>query len=176
MACNEDEAGPVLWWVSRTKSYPRLVHSINTDKTSKSPTRSSKKVSEWVCAVAIVEEEGTRRRLVTLELKVAAMKKFTFKGVLDGFRQTVQQQSKVEQEIPETLRSEHFQLRKVRRILSLTFNSFPSSSSIGPFLWTFQRPLLWLMEIESNFYSFVRHSKVVMRRRLRIGVREMWRL
>lgn len=62
---------------------------------------------------------------MTLELKVAAMKKFTFKGVLDGFRQTVQQQSKVEQEIPETLRSEHFQLRKVR-ILSLTFNSFPS--------------------------------------------------
>lgn len=95
-----------------------------------------------MCAVAIVKEEGTRRRLVTLELKVAAMKKFTFKGVLDGFRQTVQQQSKVEQEIPETLRSEHFQLRKVRRILSLTLNSFPSSSSIGPFLWTFQHPLL----------------------------------
>lgn len=42
------------------------------------------------------------------------MKKFTFKGVLDGFRQTVQQQAKVEQEIPETLRPEHFQLRKVR--------------------------------------------------------------
>lgn len=41
------------------------------------------------------------------------MKKFTFKGVLDGFRQTVQQQAKVEAEIPETLRAEHFQLRKV---------------------------------------------------------------
>lgn len=174
MACNEDEAGPVLWWVSRTKSYPRLVHSINIR--TRPVNHPLVLVSEWVCAVAIVTEEGTRRRLVTLELKVAAMKKFTFKGVLDGFRQTVQQQSKVEQEIPETLRSEHFQLRKVRRILSLTFNSFPSSSSIGPFLWTFQCPLLWLMEIESNFYSFVRHSKVVMRRRLRIGVREMWRL
>lgn len=45
------------------------------------------------------------------------MKKFTFKGVLDGFRQTVQQQQKPEQEILETLRAEHFQLRKVNRNL-----------------------------------------------------------
>lgn len=41
------------------------------------------------------------------------MKKFTFKGVLDGFRSTVQPQTKPEQEIQETLRPEHFQLRKV---------------------------------------------------------------
>lgn len=42
------------------------------------------------------------------------MKKFTFKGVLDGFRQQVQPQMvKPEQEIPETLRPEHFQLKKV---------------------------------------------------------------
>lgn len=43
------------------------------------------------------------------------MKKFTFKGVLDGFRSTVQPQTtRPEQEIQETLRPEHFQLRKVR--------------------------------------------------------------
>lgn len=49
------------------------------------------------------------------------MKKFTFKGVLDGFRSsTVNQPSSLgptrictEQEIQETLRPEHFQLRKV---------------------------------------------------------------
>lgn len=42
------------------------------------------------------------------------MKKFTFKGVLDGFRQTVQPQTiRQEQEIQETLRPEHFALRKV---------------------------------------------------------------
>ncbi|XP_037026074.1 syntaxin-binding protein 5 isoform X6 [Bradysia coprophila] len=43
------------------------------------------------------------------------MKKFTFKGVLDGFRSTVQPQTKPEQEIQETLRPEHFQLRKTFR-------------------------------------------------------------
>ncbi|XP_055303970.1 syntaxin-binding protein 5 isoform X10 [Sitodiplosis mosellana] len=44
------------------------------------------------------------------------MKKFTFKGVLDGFRQQVQPQMvKPEQEIPETLRPEHFQLKKTFR-------------------------------------------------------------
>lgn len=43
------------------------------------------------------------------------MKKFTFKGVLDGFRSTVQPQAKPEQEIQETLRPDHFQLRKVRK-------------------------------------------------------------
>jgi syntaxin-binding protein 5 len=41
------------------------------------------------------------------------MKKFTFKGVLDGFRSSVQQQSKPEQEIQETLRPDNFQLKKV---------------------------------------------------------------
>ncbi|XP_050079526.1 syntaxin-binding protein 5 isoform X2 [Anopheles maculipalpis] len=52
------------------------------------------------------------------------MKKFTFKGVLDGFRSSVNQQTPagggaakicVEQEIQETLRSEHFQLKKTFR-------------------------------------------------------------
>lgn len=51
------------------------------------------------------------------------MKKFTFKGVLDGFRSsTVNQPSSLgptrictEQEIQETLRPEHFQLRKTFR-------------------------------------------------------------
>lgn len=45
------------------------------------------------------------------------MKKFTFKGVLDGFRSQVQPQMvKPDQEIQETLRPEHFQLRKVSPI------------------------------------------------------------
>jgi syntaxin-binding protein 5 len=42
------------------------------------------------------------------------MKKFTFKGVLDGFRSSVQAAPRgVEQEIQETLRSDHFQIKKV---------------------------------------------------------------
>ncbi|XP_023316381.1 syntaxin-binding protein 5 isoform X8 [Trichogramma pretiosum] len=44
------------------------------------------------------------------------MKKFTFKGVLDGFRSSVAQQvNRPEQEIVETLRSEHFQVKKTFR-------------------------------------------------------------
>ncbi|XP_052901072.1 syntaxin-binding protein 5 isoform X3 [Anopheles moucheti] len=52
------------------------------------------------------------------------MKKFTFKGVLDGFRSSVNQQTPagggaakicIEQEIQETLRTEHFQLKKTFR-------------------------------------------------------------
>lgn len=43
------------------------------------------------------------------------MKKFTFKGVLDGFRSQVQQQaSRPEQEIQEVLKPDHFTLIKVR--------------------------------------------------------------
>lgn len=44
------------------------------------------------------------------------MKKFTFKGVLDGFRSSVQAAPRgVEQEIQETLRPDHFQIKKVSR-------------------------------------------------------------
>ncbi|XP_048485314.1 syntaxin-binding protein 5 isoform X3 [Plutella xylostella] len=44
------------------------------------------------------------------------MKKFTFKGVLDGFRSSVQQAPRgTEQEIQETLRSDHFQIKKTFR-------------------------------------------------------------
>ncbi|KAM7350051.1 syntaxin-binding protein tomosyn isoform 2-T4 [Cochliomyia hominivorax] len=44
------------------------------------------------------------------------MKKFTFKGVLDGFRQTVQPQAiRQEQEVQESLKTEHFALRKTFR-------------------------------------------------------------
>lgn len=44
------------------------------------------------------------------------MKKFTFKGVLDGFRSSVQAAPRgTEQEIQETLRSDHFQIKKVSR-------------------------------------------------------------
>lgn len=48
------------------------------------------------------------------------MKKFTFKGVLDGFRSSVQPQNiKPEQEIQETLRSEYFTVKKVSFFLNL---------------------------------------------------------
>ncbi|XP_049310560.1 syntaxin-binding protein 5 isoform X3 [Bactrocera dorsalis] len=44
------------------------------------------------------------------------MKKFTFKGVLDGFRQSVQPQVfRQEQEIPENLKAEHFSLKRTFR-------------------------------------------------------------
>ncbi|XP_059614289.1 syntaxin-binding protein 5 isoform X5 [Phlebotomus argentipes] len=57
------------------------------------------------------------------------MKKFTFKGVLDGFRSTVQQQSKPEQEIQETLRPEHFQ---VKRTFRHGFPHAPTALSYDP--------------------------------------------
>lgn len=57
------------------------------------------------------------------------MKKFTFKGVLDGFRQQVQPQMvKPEQEIQETLRPEHFQVRKVSKS-SFKYNLYQSYST-----------------------------------------------
>ncbi|XP_063973492.1 syntaxin-binding protein 5 isoform X6 [Diachasmimorpha longicaudata] len=43
------------------------------------------------------------------------MKKFTIKGVLDGFRSSVAQQVKPDQEIIENLRPEHFQVKKTFR-------------------------------------------------------------
>ncbi|XP_047990435.1 syntaxin-binding protein 5-like [Leguminivora glycinivorella] len=44
------------------------------------------------------------------------MKKFTFKGVLDGFRSSVQAAPRgTEQEIQETLRADHFQIKKTFR-------------------------------------------------------------
>lgn len=47
------------------------------------------------------------------------MKKFTFKGVLDGFRSSVQAAPRgTEQEIQETLRTDHFQIKKVSPRLS----------------------------------------------------------
>ncbi|KAK0159966.1 hypothetical protein PV328_007420 [Microctonus aethiopoides] len=43
------------------------------------------------------------------------MKKFTIKGVLDGFRSSVAQQVKPDQEIVENLRAEHFQVKRTFR-------------------------------------------------------------
>ncbi|XP_018307502.1 syntaxin-binding protein 5 isoform X4 [Mycetomoellerius zeteki] len=43
------------------------------------------------------------------------MKKFTIKGVLDGFRSSVPQPTKPDQEIIENLRTEHFQVKKTFR-------------------------------------------------------------
>lgn len=48
------------------------------------------------------------------------MKKFTFKGVLDGFRSSVSQQARADQEIVETLRPDNFQVAKVGPILLMT--------------------------------------------------------
>lgn len=45
------------------------------------------------------------------------MKKFTFKGVLDGFRSSVQTQQRGDREIEETLRSSDFTLKKVSRFI-----------------------------------------------------------
>ncbi|KAK4019253.1 hypothetical protein OUZ56_001279 [Daphnia magna] len=46
----------------------------------------------------------------------AAMKRFTFKGVLDNFRQSVSQPTKSEQpELIETLKTEHCQLARTAR-------------------------------------------------------------
>lgn len=59
---------------------------------------------------------------------VSAMKKFTFKGVLDGFRSSVQAAPRgTEQEIQETLRSDHFQIKKVSDVQGLADNSARSS-------------------------------------------------
>ncbi|XP_073834989.1 syntaxin-binding protein tomosyn isoform X8 [Musca autumnalis] len=56
------------------------------------------------------------------------MKKFTFRGVLDGFRNTVQPQTaRQEQEIHETLRPEHFAIKKTFR------HGFPYSPSAFAF-------------------------------------------
>lgn len=41
------------------------------------------------------------------------MKKFTIKGVLDGFRSSVAQPARPDQEIQENLRLEHFQVKRV---------------------------------------------------------------
>lgn len=51
------------------------------------------------------------------------MKKFTIKGVLDGFRSSVPQPVKPDQEIVENLRPEHFQVKKVsdNNVLSIRF-------------------------------------------------------
>jgi len=46
------------------------------------------------------------------------MKKFTFKGVLDGFRSSVSQPSKSEPEWIETLKAEHLQLARVSALTS----------------------------------------------------------
>ncbi|XP_017782471.1 PREDICTED: syntaxin-binding protein 5 isoform X6 [Nicrophorus vespilloides] len=43
------------------------------------------------------------------------MKKFTIKGVLDNFRTSVAQQARADQEIQETLRPEHFQVKRTFR-------------------------------------------------------------
>lgn len=52
------------------------------------------------------------------------MKKFTFRGVLDGFRNTVQPQTaRQEQEIHETLRPEHFAVKKVGELRTVCVQS-----------------------------------------------------
>lgn len=81
------------------------------------------------------------------------MKKFTFKGVLDGFRQTVQQQAKVEQEIPETLRAEHFQLRKV------SYKKRGNALSLRRLCWRCSLRLNGLKARSLNFVEWAVNSK-----------------
>lgn len=54
------------------------------------------------------------------------MKRFTFKGVLDNFRQSVSQPTKSEQpELVETLKTEHCQLARVSCLCLFIFQIFP---------------------------------------------------
>lgn len=59
------------------------------------------------------------------------MKKFTFKGVLDGFRQTVQPQAiRQEQEILEQLKPEHFTLKKVSENTKMKMDNAINNNNI----------------------------------------------
>ena len=59
------------------------------------------------------------------------MKRFTFKGVLENFRQSVSQPTKSEQpEFVETLRSEHCQLARVSVRLILFFSAFHPAANL----------------------------------------------
>lgn len=51
------------------------------------------------------------------------MKKFTLKGVLDGIRSSVSAPPKYENEVEETLRTDHFQVCKVGEITLEMLNS-----------------------------------------------------
>ena len=48
------------------------------------------------------------------------MKKFNLRGVLDGLRSSVTNSPKLEIDIEETLRSEHFKVTKVHKSISKT--------------------------------------------------------
>lgn len=65
---------------------------------------------------AVVRVDVRQRRLHT-------MKKFTFKGVLDGIRSSVAPQIKPDQEIVETLRSDNFQVAKVSGTANLNYTT-----------------------------------------------------
>jgi hypothetical protein len=64
------------------------------------------------------------------------MKRFTFKGVLDNFRQSVSQPTKSEQpELVETLKTEHCQLARVSLVfISFIFFKNPNISPCRSFL------------------------------------------
>lgn len=60
------------------------------------------------------------------------MKKFTFKGVLDGFRSSVQAAPRgTEQEIQETLRPDHFQVKKVSERYVAVVIAFTGTVELG---------------------------------------------
>lgn len=50
------------------------------------------------------------------------MKKFTLRGVLDNFRNSVAQPARQDMEVQETLRPEHFQVKRVRKCFSTNSN------------------------------------------------------
>lgn len=77
------------------------------------------------------------------------MKKFTFKGVLDGFRSSVaNQQTRVDQEIVETLRSDNFQVAKVNFPLKM-------ADPRDAFFYFYYFPLQWDNQETFDTFGFV---------------------
>jgi hypothetical protein len=72
------------------------------------------------------------------------MKKFTFKGVLDGFRSSQPQPPRVDQEIIETLRVDHFAVAKASIPAFYTIYTHTAAAPCGP--PPTRRPTLYLLQ------------------------------
>ncbi|CAH0720274.1 unnamed protein product, partial [Brenthis ino] len=88
------------------------------------------------------------------------MKKFTFKGVLDGFRSSVQAAPRGnEQEIQETLRPDHFQIKKIFAVncFAISLKGMKDLVRYGS-----DRLILKLSEVSSNIYPLNYISKPIL--------------
>lgn len=83
------------------------------------------------------------------------MKKFTIKGVLDGFRSSVPQPVKPDQEIVENLRPEHFQVKKVSDNNILLISSYTYINRLSIILFNFKM-------YESNLHIFIYFQSVIL--------------